>query len=1087
MAYPPAPYGAQPVPVAKAPEPVVQLGTWYPDAGAYLQLDRWFEEVDQDKSGSVGGGAVVKFLSRSNLPKETLREIWTIVDTHRSGKLSKLQFITTVRFVSVLCSPIYMGSKPSVELFNSTLKSDIAFPSQLNPPPPEPPKPVPVKEPERPEGPVHPHVHAHPAGPHPGLAQHAPQAQVPTGYGYAPQAYAYPPQAYGQPAVAAAHHAAPVPHYPPQVHPQHVPQYPQQSVQQPVAQSGYDPRAYGGYYPAVAAPVPVPVPAPVVLAPSVQPAHPHVEEEEEEEFSDFAAAAPAPALLPTPMAPIAVPAVAPSSMVMAPASVSTAMHHIDLLDMSSAGPEDEDEFGPMVHSPMPSQLDLTIVAEALSAAPPVAAVAQDDDFEAEFITAPSAVSTSVVPSEPSSLSAVTTAPTATLAAAVSSTSLSSLPSISSMTNMSPMGSTRVVSQEDKLSVFDALVESDLQVLNEDWDDFAEAAEEVVVEPVVAETAAVVEVISTQPAVDLMDLLSEPVVEVPPAAAAAAAAAEDDWGDADDFGDFAAHPASAAVEPIVAPIVAPSVSLPAAEEDFGDFGDFESHPESATSDTPITATAAEPEDLFATGGHHHGEDLFAYAPAADFSPVSPVPVPVRAPAPAPIVVNTFVEDNLLEFSPVDHHPTIPAVRSNSVYGGGVDLLDLLSEPAPEVPAPPASSPKPLMKLAPPSSSGRTISPKAIVPASAPSIAVVPVPAVVAAPKPLPAGPAKPLGISELESLSASLAKKRLYDEAYHCAKQISVLKKLQVLTQQKAEAMEADDLETALKLKKAAAAVAKDLQPSDQEAVWVAAMNSNRSGQSIQDMEESIALFDEALAKKFHKLFVNTTPAAQAALEDRMKHLILAKRTARMALAVCSSHTQHPRIWLRLIKVLHGKLSECLTVHKAFVKLSPADQTAAMQRKEMSVYLAAMQQIAECALWVSASSTEAMVNETDSDAVWKLAKEIMHHMASTWDTRSNVRAFCCIHSSSHLIHQMENLSREDLAIQVEQASERQGAVTEYCNFTLRPVISTVTSTKEEVVYFEHRARMGSLLFMQPLVNIWLKDVDKAMPTIESAFC
>lgn len=71
-------------------------------------------------------------------------------------------------------------------------------------------------------------------------------------------------------------------------------------------------------------------------------------------------------------------------------------------------------------------------------------------------------------------------------------------------------------------------------------------------------------------------------------------------------------------------------------------------------------------------------------------------------------------------------------------------------------------------------------------------------------------------------------------------------------------------------------------------------------------------------------------------------------------------------------------------------------------------------------------------------------------------------------------------------------------TTYCSLSLRPLQSTPKAAAgdrseqgeqgvDATVYYPHQETLNKLTFMQPLVSIWLHDVDKALPAIDSAFC
>ena len=70
-------------------------------------------------------------MQRSNLPRETLRTIWALVDNPSKGYINRVQFTTIIRLVSIACSPIYMGSVPTMERYYETIRQNIPLPAGL--------------------------------------------------------------------------------------------------------------------------------------------------------------------------------------------------------------------------------------------------------------------------------------------------------------------------------------------------------------------------------------------------------------------------------------------------------------------------------------------------------------------------------------------------------------------------------------------------------------------------------------------------------------------------------------------------------------------------------------------------------------------------------------------------------------------------------------------------------------------------------------------------------------------------------------------------------------------------------------------
>lgn len=199
-----------------------------------------------------------------------LREVWSLADNHKTGKLDRTQFFFAIRMITILCSPIYAGSKPTIDLYNSSIHKRIPLPIQLNKKPEEEKKvveEVKVVEP----------VQAAPTPVQPTPVQPAP-SNLPLPTQAPPNTQHHAP--YPQPPVNTYSYG-----YPSNVPPAHLSGYGYAGYAQPhVPAPAAIPPAQAGYYNAgYAYPVQQVTAAPPAAAPAPQPV-------EDEEFSDFAGA-----------------------------------------------------------------------------------------------------------------------------------------------------------------------------------------------------------------------------------------------------------------------------------------------------------------------------------------------------------------------------------------------------------------------------------------------------------------------------------------------------------------------------------------------------------------------------------------------------------------------------------------------------------------------------------------------------------------------------------------------------------------------------------------------------------------------------
>ena len=95
---------------------------WNPTQKDRAQLDKWFFEIDKGGSGFIGGSQAVEFLKHSNLSRDTLRAIWSLVDSNNAGRIDLYQvsiaYVSIIDIVPLLiyytCSPL---NHSSIKLF----------------------------------------------------------------------------------------------------------------------------------------------------------------------------------------------------------------------------------------------------------------------------------------------------------------------------------------------------------------------------------------------------------------------------------------------------------------------------------------------------------------------------------------------------------------------------------------------------------------------------------------------------------------------------------------------------------------------------------------------------------------------------------------------------------------------------------------------------------------------------------------------------------------------------------------------------------------------------------------------------------
>lgn len=111
-----------------ATTPPQKIKDWTPDFTEKQKIDTWFDDLDEEMSGRIGGASAVNFLKSSHLPKDVLRVIWSLADSESKGSVNRQQFYNVIRLVSIALSPIYAGAVPTVDKYNDNIYQSFALP-----------------------------------------------------------------------------------------------------------------------------------------------------------------------------------------------------------------------------------------------------------------------------------------------------------------------------------------------------------------------------------------------------------------------------------------------------------------------------------------------------------------------------------------------------------------------------------------------------------------------------------------------------------------------------------------------------------------------------------------------------------------------------------------------------------------------------------------------------------------------------------------------------------------------------------------------------------------------------------------------
>mmetsp|Transcript_15731 Transcript_15731/g.26376 ORF Transcript_15731/g.26376 Transcript_15731/m.26376 type:complete len:230 (-) Transcript_15731:113-802(-) len=214
-------------------------------------------------------------------------------------------------------------------------------------------------------------------------------------------------------------------------------------------------------------------------------------------------------------------------------------------------------------------------------------------------------------------------------------------------------------------------------------------------------------------------------------------------------------------------------------------------------------------------------------------------------------------------------------------------------------------------------------------------------------------------------------------------------------------------------------------------------------------------------------------------ELRLRHCIIAKRSARMILSLCSTHSHYPQQWLKMLQVVANRVKEGNNMIYRFDQLSKADQMGIRTDLKISEYSRGLVSIAEVGIWIATSCIEAFAHEQIAMNVLASCQELIKFAEDRWGMGSRLKS----------------VSIDEITVEAARLSEHKSV--QYCAFTLRP-LQYVLSRKDgadvktdTIKLYDHTSShrtVGSrpAYFMEPAIKLWLNDVSKSMPQCEASF-
>jgi CMP-N-acetylneuraminic acid synthetase len=258
-------------------------------------------------------------------------------------------------------------------------------------------------------------------------------------------------------------------------------------------------------------------------------------------------------------------------------------------------------------------------------------------------------------------------------------------------------------------------------------------------------------------------------------------------------------------------------------------------------------------------------------------------------------------------------------------------------------------------------------------------------------------AAPLTISTLEQLAVSLTSRDYYEEAYCCLQKASLLKTTDRLNEDKMVAIDADDLEAAVTIKKKLVTLKASLAALGDESRWTAAAASKRPGESLADLVDLVCAIDPSKRDWAQQLLLLIPPMSSKRvqgqvqdIEDLVAKALSVKRSLRMAIAVSTTHTKHSQYWLLLLNHVSSAVQNTSNIMDAYNRLSGADKESVLACERMKIFIAGSLKIAELGVWVSASCVECVVHEAVAERVVVQCHVFVRAAAAMWKGATKVR-------------------------------------------------------------------------------------------------
>jgi hypothetical protein len=90
--------------------------------------------------------------------------------------------------------------------------------------------------------------------------------------------------------------------------------------------------------------------------------------------------------------------------------------------------------------------------------------------------------------------------------------------------------------------------------------------------------------------------------------------------------------------------------------------------------------------------------------------------------------------------------------------------------------------------------------------------------------------------------------------------------------------------------------------------------------------------------------------------------LLATRSLRIIIAICTTHSKYPQYWLQLLNHISSTVQNCTNILEEFKRLDKKDKDILLKNSNLRCFIDGSFQIAELSVWICASCTESMCHE-----------------------------------------------------------------------------------------------------------------------------